>query len=113
MIEAASQTYCNDPEVEHVISQVLDEDLPQVLVQDLPQVMNYDSDTLSIEYVTVMYERSQICEEFESMLIFEDVDDVPASFEEVEDLLENVETVKEVPPGWVLKKHGLDQTFES
>ena len=55
---------------------------------------------------------TRICEEFESMLLFEDVEDIPASFEEVEELLNEFETVKEVPLDWVLKKHGIDQSFD-
>ena len=84
--------------------------------QDIPQVINNASGTPSNDYMNVLSEaiaeRSRICEEFESMLQFEDVEDISASFTSVEELLDGFETVKELPLDWVLKKHGIDQSFD-
>ena len=113
VVDAASQTLCIEHEDEQDMCQVNVQDMPQIVEQEIPQVMGNVSDTISNEYVTVMSERSRICEEIESLLLFDDNEDVPASFEEFGDILENFETEKEVPLNWVLMKHGLDQTFKS
>ena len=76
------------------------------IVKESSQINHFEADVTldATQLLTEQLERSRLVEEFESMLMFEDIDDIPASLEEVEELLEKFDCT--------LKKHGLEQSFD-